>query len=131
MSIWIRSQDKMTLKEVSCFGIEKVYFDENTGSIHNYDYVNTYVEVDDERKQSLKLVYRINDLGMYSTLEKALKVSNAIQLYIATKTAFKSMDSKSLDNCVVTLKKLDMSEDEVMQQMFGAYEMPQDEEINL
>lgn len=128
MSIWVRSQDKMILRKVTYLDIEKVYLDESTGQIHDYDYVNNYVEIDDEREQQLKLVYYIEGLGMYSTLEKALKVLNDIQITIATKSSFKSMDNEHLSYCINELEKR-MSDDEILQQMFGAYQMPQDEEV--
>ncbi|MGX8833988.1 hypothetical protein ACWG0P_07220 [Amedibacillus sp. YH-ame6] len=74
MGIWIRSQDKETLREVSNVYIEMLYQHKETK-----EYYGSVLG----GKENFITVYKVCGMGIYSSKEKAIKVLDMIQNQIA------------------------------------------------
>ena len=71
MSVWIRSQDKLTLEELNAVSAYRVY--KNEGG-YWHDYYDGLGDMD--------VYYSVGALGYYSSKEKAIKVLDMIQSFI-------------------------------------------------
>lgn len=109
MGLWIRSQDRKILRKVNNIEFTECYRNKKTKQFYN----DIYSELEKFDK-----FYVINDLGIYASEEKALKVLDMIQKHIEDQNSYfgEVMAGSKLGGTILT-------------QSIKIFKMPIDEEV--